>query len=45
MRDRQRFGLHAKNARAEELLVNNGMQQNAETASWVLFRPTFRVKS
>ena len=29
---RQRFGLRAKNARAENPLVNNGMQQNAEAA-------------
>ena len=30
---RQRFGLRAKNARAENPLVNNGIQQNAEVAS------------
>ena len=28
---RQHFGLRAKNALAENPLVNNGMQQNAET--------------
>ena len=28
---RQRFGLRAKNARAENPLVNNGVQQNGET--------------
>ena len=29
---RQHFGLHAKNARAENPLVNNGIQPNVETA-------------
>ena len=29
---RQRFGLRAMNARAANPLVNNGIQQNAETA-------------